>query len=78
MTQIHNCLRAQPLDSIISGKDPPAKRQSSNEGGNSVEESLSSDKEDNNVFTLSEDGNTFMEIAFKSKMNAASRKKKMV
>lgn len=67
-------------DSVVSGssKDPPAKRQRSNEGGDSEEEEPpSSDKDNDNVFTLSEAGNAFMETAFKSKMNAASRKKKM-
>ena len=43
-------------------------------GGDSEEKPLSSDEEDDNVFTLSEAGNAFMEMAFKLKMNSASKK----
>ena len=66
-------------DSVASGNgtDPPAKRQRSDDGGDSEEEPPSSDEDDDNVFTLSEAGNAFMETAFKSKLNTASRKKKM-
>ena len=65
-------------DSIVSGSsmDPPAKLKRSDEGGDSNKEPPSSDDNDDNVFTLSEAGNAFMETAFKSKMNTASRKRK--
>ena len=53
------------------------KRPRSEEGEHSEEEPLSSDNEDDNAFTLTEVGSTFMEAAFKSKLNVASRKKKM-
>ena len=47
-------------DSVVSGKEPKWLR--SDEGGGSEEEPLSSDKEDDNVFILSEATNVFMEI----------------
>ena len=50
----------------------------SEEGGDSEEEPHSSDEKDNNVFMLLEAGSDFMETAFKSKLNTASKKKKMV
>ena len=64
-------------DSAVSGKDLPVKRLRSEEGEDSEEEPLSSDEEDDHVFTLSEAGSAFMETAFKSKLNATSRRKKM-
>jgi len=63
--------------SIVSGKDPPTKWARSEEREDSKKEPMSSDEEDDNVFTLSEAGSAFMEMAFKSKMSTASRKKKM-
>ena len=65
-------------DSAVHGKDLPVKRPRSEEGENSEEEPLSSDDEDDNVFTLTEVGSAFMEAAFMTKLNTASRKKKMV
>ena len=65
------------MDSTVSGKDQPIERLRSEKGEDSEEEPLSSDKEDDHVFTLMEVGSAFMEIAFKSKLNATSRKKKM-
>ena len=53
------------------------KRPRSKEGENSEEEPLSSDEEDSNVFTLMEAGSAYVEAAFKTKLNVASRKKKM-
>lgn len=47
------------------------------DGGKSEEEPLSSDKNDANVLTLMEAGSAFMEAAFKTELNVASRKKKM-
>ena len=49
----------------------------SKKGENSEEESLPSDEEGDSVLTLMKAGTTFMEAAFKSKLNAPSRKKKM-
>lgn len=52
-------------DSAVSGKYPPMKRSiaRSKEGENSEEEFLSSDEEDDNVFTLTEVSSAFMEVA---------------
>lgn len=56
---------------------PPRKRLRDEDEGESSDEAHSSSDEEDQVFTLSEAGSAFMETAFKSKMNAASRKKKM-
>ena len=55
----------------------PWKQPRSEEGENSEEEPLSSDKEDDIIFTLTEADGAFMEVAFKSKLNMASKKKKI-
>ena len=51
-------------DSAVSGKDPLVKWLRSEEGEDSEEQPLSSDEEDDHVFTLSEPGTSFMETAF--------------
>ena len=67
--------------SVVSGgTEPPSKRLKTGEEGEDSEPKepgLSSDDEDDNTFSLSEAGSAFMETAFKSKMNATSRRKKM-
>ena len=80
MALVHNCrwpLFCRP-DSAVSDKDPPVKRLRSEEGEDSEEELLSSDEEDDHVSILLEAGSAFMETAFKSQLNATSRRKKMV
>ena len=62
--------------SKVRGKSPPLKRSRDEENADSNDDQ-SSDKDDH-VFSLLEVGNAFMEIVFKSKMNATSRRKKMV
>ena len=62
--------------SKVRGKNPPHKRLRDEDDTNSNDDFESSD-EDDHVFSLSEVGNTFMEMAFSSKMNATSRRKKM-
>ena len=64
-------------NNAVCGKDPSVKRPRSKEGENSEEEPLSSDEEDSNVFTQMEAGSAYVEAAFKTKLNVASRKKKM-
>ena len=62
-------------DRIVSGKDPVAKWQQSDEGRTPKKKPLAMTiKED---FTMSEARNALTETPFKSKMNTASRKKKM-
>ena len=61
--------------SKVCGKSPPRKRWRDEDNADS-NDNQSSD-EDDHVFSLSEVGNAFMETAFKSKMNATSRRKKM-
>ena len=62
-------------DSAVCGKDPPVKRVRSEEGEISEEDPPSSDEDNDDTFTLTEAGSAFMEAAFKTKLNAASRKK---
>ena len=64
-------------DSAVHGKDPPVKRVRSEEGEISEKDPPSSDEDNDDTFTLTEAGSAFMEAAFKTKLNAASRKKKM-
>ena len=63
-------------NSAVSGKDPLVKWLRSEEGEDSEEQPLSSEEEDDQVFTLSEPGTSFMETAFKSKLNANARRNK--
>lgn len=62
-------------NSAVSGKDPPAKWQRSEEREDSEEDPPSSDEDKENILKLLETGSAFMDTAFKSKTNAASRKK---
>ena len=62
--------------SEVRGKSPPRKRLRDEDNANSNDDESSD--EDDHVFSLSEVGNNaFMETAFKSKMNATSRRIKM-
>ena len=61
--------------SEVRGKSPPRKRSRDEDDADSNDDQSSD--EDDHVFSLSEIGNAFMETAFKSKMNATSRRKKM-
>ena len=62
--------------SKVRGKTPPHKRARDKDDADSNDEFESSD-EDDHVFSLSEVGSAFMEAAFKTKMNASARRKKM-
>jgi len=62
--------------SNVRGKSLPHKRLKEDNDVDSNDDFASSDEEDH-VFTLSEVGSTFMEVAFKTKMNASTRKKRM-
>ena len=62
--------------SEVRGKSPPRKRARDEDDADSNDEFESSD-EDDHVFSLSEVGSAFMEAAFKTKMNASARRKKM-
>ena len=61
--------------SEVRGKSPPRKRLRDEDDADSNDDQSSD--EDDHVFSLSEVGSAFMETAFKSKMNATSRRKKM-
>ena len=61
--------------SEVRGQSPPRKRSRDEDDADSNDDQSSD--EDDHVFSLSEVGNAFMETAFKSKMNATSRRKKM-
>ena len=78
LTQTHpsNLATLPQSGSKVHGKNPPHKRLRDEDDTNSNDDFESSD-EDDHVFSLSEVGNTFMEMAFNSKMNATSRRKKM-
>jgi len=62
--------------SEVRGKSLPRKKPREEDDADSNKEFESSD-EDDHVFSLSNVGNAFMETAFKSKMNATLRRKKM-
>ena len=62
--------------SKVRGKSSLRKSSRDNDDANSNDEQSSN--EDDHMFSLLEVGNAFMETAFKSKMNATSRRKKMV
>ena len=55
---------------------PPAKKRKEN-GEESDEEAADSSDDEDNIFTLSKAGTAFMETAFKTKLNATARKKKI-
>lgn len=65
------------IGSEVRGKSPPRKRSRDEDDADSNDELAESDDEDDHVFSLSEVGSAFMEAAFKSKMNATARRKKM-
>ena len=79
MAQIHSHLQAQPLycrlTVLLVARIFPLNSRELTKEGTPKKNPL---PEDDIVFTLLEAGNTFMETAFKSKMNTASRKKKMM
>ena len=55
---------------------PPAKKRKENRE-ESCKEAANSSNDEDNTFTLSEAGTAFMEAAFKTKLNATARKRKI-